>query len=201
MLWVLNALGLAIIVVRRRTVGIALIALQSLLLGALAITEVESSRSALIIAVAIGVGRGVVLPALLLRVVRSTREAGRLSTERPAFLRFVVALATITVAAVLVPRFGLEPHGAERAVIALVIGGIVIAAVRRSVVFQAIGFLVAENGIYLAGLTVPGGLPGALELALLFDLVVVLAVAGVFGSRIHEHFGTSDTTIMRELRD
>jgi hydrogenase-4 component E len=68
-------------------------------------------------------------------------------------------------------------------------------------VFQVVGFLVAENGVYLAGLAVAGGVPGAIELALLFDLVAVLAVAAAFGAKIHEEFGTSDTNLLRGLRD
>jgi len=101
----------------------------------------------------------------------------------------------------MVTELGLDTRGAGQGAVALVVLGIMIAALRRPVVFQAIGFLVAENGVYLAGLSVEGGLPGAVELALLFDLLVVLAVAGAFGAKIHEEFGTSDTTVLRRLRD
>jgi hydrogenase-4 membrane subunit HyfE len=48
---------------------------------------------------------------------------------------------------------------------------------------------------------VAGGIPAAIELALLFDVLAVLTVAAAFGSKIHEHFGTSDTSLLRELRD
>ncbi len=200
-LWALVALGFAVVAVRRRTLGIALLAGQSLLLGALAIAHAEGAPGELALAVVILLARGVVLPGLLLWVVRGTREPRRVASERFVLHRLVMAVGAVAVAAALVPALPLDDPGAEHVVIALLVQGIVIAAVRRAVVFQAVGFLVAENGVYLAGLTVAGGVPGALELALLFDLLAVLAVAAAFGSRIHERFGSSDTGLLRGLRD
>ena len=66
---------------------------------------------------------------------------------------------------------------------------------------QAVGFLVAENGVYLAALAAPGGLPGIVEIGVLFDLVIVVAVAAAFTTRIHDEFGTGDTTMLESLHD
>jgi hydrogenase-4 component E len=201
LLWALIGLGVAVVVVRRRTVGIGLVAAQSVLLGAAAIVDAVGDDFGLVVAGVVLVARGIVLPGLLLWVVRGTREPRRVASERFALPRLVLAVAAMVVAAALVPSFGLDQPGAEHAVAALVVLGIVIAAVRRPVVFQALGFVVAENAIYLAGLSVAGGIPAAIELALLFDVLAVLTVAAAFGSKIHEHFGTSDTSLLRELRD
>jgi hydrogenase-4 component E len=199
-MWALIGLGFAIVVVRRRTTAIGLVAVQSLLLGVLAVAEAVDTRAGLAVAAGALVARGIVLPLLLLRVVRVTREPRRV-VERHALARLVAAVVAVVVAAPLVPSFGLEEPGAENAAFSLVVLGIVIAATRGPVVLQAIGFLVAENGVYLAGLAVAGGLPGAIELGLLFDLLVVLAVAAAFGSKIHEEFGSGDTGLLRSLRD
>jgi hydrogenase-4 component E len=196
-LWALVTMGFAIVVVRRRSLGIALMAAQSTLLGVHAISDTHD----LLLAIGILAGRGIVLPVALLAVVRGTRERRRVSSELLALPRLVVAAGAVAVGAALVPSFGLIDPAAERAAIALLVLGIVIAAVRQAVVFQVVGFLVAENGVYLAGLAVAGGVPGAIELALLFDLVAVLAVAAAFGAKIHEEFGTSDTNLLRGLRD
>ena len=72
---------------------------------------------------------------------------------------------------------------------------------RRAAIFQALGFLVAENGLYVAALAVHGGLPAVIELGLVFDLVVVVVVAAAFSAKIHEHLGTGDTGLLGELRD
>jgi hydrogenase-4 component E len=196
-LWALVTMGFAIVVVRRRSLGIALMAAQSTLLGVHAISDTHD----LLLAIGILAGRGIVLPVALLAVVRGTRERRRVSSELLALPRLVVAAGAVAVGVALVPSFGLIDPAAERAAIALLVLGIVIAAVRQAVVFQVVGFLVAENGVYLAGLAVAGGVPGAIELALLFDLVAVLAVAAAFGAKIHEQFGTSDTNLLRGLRD
>jgi len=154
-MWALIGLGFGIVVVRRRTTAIALVAAQSLLLGALAVAEAADARTGLAIAAGALIARAIVLPLLLLRVVRVTREPRRV-VERHALARLVGAVVAVVVAAPLVPAFGLERAGAENAAFALVVLGIVIAAVRGPVVLQAVGFLVAENGVYLAGLAVAG---------------------------------------------
>jgi hydrogenase-4 component E len=200
LMWALIGLGFGIVVVRRRTTAIAVVAAQSLLLGAVAVSEAIDTRAGLAVAAGGLIARGILLPMLLLRIVRATREPRRV-VERPALVRLVGAVLAVVVAATLVPAFGLEEAGAENAAAALVVLGIVIAAVRGPVVLQAVGFLVAENGVYLAGLAVAGGLPGAIELGLLFDLLVVLAVAAAFGSKIHEEFGSGDSALLRGLRD
>jgi hydrogenase-4 component E len=200
LIWALIGLGFGIVVVRRRTTAIGLVAAQSLLLGGLAIGEAIDTRAGLAVAAGALIARAIVLPLLLLRVVRVTREPRRV-VERHALARLLGVVVAVVVAAPLVPAFGLEPAGAENAAFALVVAGIVIAAVRGPVVLQAVGFLVAENGVYLAGLAVAGGLPGAIELGLLFDLLVVLAVAAAFGSKIYEEFGSGDTRLLRGLRD
>jgi hydrogenase-4 membrane subunit HyfE len=48
---------------------------------------------------------------------------------------------------------------------------------------------------------VPGGLPVFIELGLVFDLVVVVSVAGAFSAKIHEELGTGDTSLLGSLRD
>jgi hydrogenase-4 component E len=199
-MWALIGLGLGIVVMRRRTTAIGLVAAQSLLLGALAVSEAADAGTGLAIAAGALIARAIVLPLLLLRIVRVTREPRRV-VERHALARLVGAVVAVVIAAPLVPDIGLDEPGAENAAFALVVLGIVIAAVRGPVVLQAVGFLVAENGVYLAGLAVAGGLPGAIELGLLFDLLVVLAVAAAFGSKIHEEFGSGDTGLLRGLRD
>jgi hydrogenase-4 component E len=199
-LWALVVLGLAEVVVRRRSMGVALVAAQSLVLGALAFDTADGT-SGLIVAGAILAVRGVALPLLLGRAIARTREPRRIASDRTALGRLVLAVAAVIAAAALVPAFGLTSAGAEHATVALLVLGILIAMLRGSVVFQAIGFLVAENGVYLATLSVGAGLPAIIELGLLADLVLAVAVAAAFGARIHERFGTSDTTLMRSLRD
>lgn len=200
-IWLLVATSLLVVVVRRRRVAIVAVAAQSLVLGAQALSDAAGASTALAVAGAILLAKALVLPALLFVVVRRTREAGRIVTERHPLARLVVATTAALALVALVPRFGLTEADAEHAAVALVALGIATAVVRRAAIFHALGFLVAENGLYLAALAAPGGLPSVIELGLVFDLVVVVSVAGAFSAKIHEELGTGDTSLLGGLRD
>lgn len=198
--WALVALGFAIVVARRRSAAVALLAVQSLLLGALALHEARTAGALLLPAVVL-LARGIALPLVLARVTALTREPRRLAAERFALGRLVAAVAVVLGTVALAPPLGLAPPVTARAAIALVVLGLAVAALRRSVVFQAIGLLVAENGVYLASLAVAGGMPGAIELGLCCDLMVTVAVVALLGTQIHARLGSGDTGLLETLRD
>jgi hydrogenase-4 membrane subunit HyfE len=81
-----------------------------------------------------------------------------------------------------------------------VLVGIAIVVARRPVFFQLLGLIVAENGLSLLAVSVPGGLPYVIELGALFDLALVVTVAAAFTTRIHSELGTGDTELLRGLR-
>lgn len=155
-IWSLVVSALLVVVVRRRSVAIVVVAAQSLILGAQAIADASGESTALLVAGAVLLAKGVVLPVLLIAVVTRTREASRIATERHPLARLTLALAVALGLAALVPRFGLTSAGAEHAAVGLVALGIATAIVRRPAIFQALGFLLAENGLYLAALAAPG---------------------------------------------
>lgn len=200
-IWLLVISAIGVVIVRRRSVAIALVALQSLLLGAQAIANAAGESTALLVAGAVLVVKAIVLPALLAMIVLRTREPGLMTSERHPLARLTLALAVALAIVTLVPRFGLPHAGVEHAAVGLVAMGIATAVVRRPAIFQALGFLLAENGLYLAALSAPGGLPVFIELGLVFDLVVVVSVAGAFSAKIHEELGTGDTSLLGGLRD
>ena len=201
LIWALVISALGVVVVRRRRVAIGLVALQSLLLGAQAIADASGESAALLVAGIVLIAKAVVLPALLWFVVARTREERRMTSERHPLGRLMIALAAALAIVALVPPFGLKDAGVEHAAVGLVALGIATAVVRRPAIFQALGFLVAENGLYLAALGAPGGLPAFIELGLVFDLIVVVSVAGAFSAKIHEELGTGDTSLLGGLRD
>jgi hydrogenase-4 component E len=195
----LAATGLGVVVVRRRSVAIALVAAQSLALGIAAIVHGIGESAALSTAGVALIAKAVALPALLLWVVRRTREPRLIAEERHALTRAVAAAALTLTLVALVPE--VLPESAQRAAVALLALGIAIAVLRRATIFHALGFLVAENGLYVAALSAPGGLPAVIELGLVFDLVLVVVVAAAFSAKIHEQLGTGDTSLLGELRD
>jgi hydrogenase-4 component E len=199
--WGLVASSLAVIVVRRRSLAIALVALQSLGLGVYAITQGSRTSTALAVTGIVLIAKALALPALLLLTVRRARKERLIATELPAPARLAIAVGFALAVEQLIPRFGLPDAGVEHAAVGLLALGILTAVVRRAVLFQALGFLMAENGIYLAGLSLPGGLPVFIELGLVFDLVVIVSVAAAFAAKIHEQLGSGDSSLLGVLRD
>jgi hydrogenase-4 component E len=196
-----TALALTILIARRRTVAVWLVGVQSVALGVYALVHGVNESTALVIGGVLLVGKGVLLPVGLARLVRRTREPRRITGELPPLTRATIAAATTLAAIELVPPLGLDSRAAGQGAVALVVLGVLIAVLRRSAVLHAVGFLVAENGVYLAALAAPGGLPAVVEIGLLFDLVLVVAVAAAFTTRIHDEFGTGDTAVLGSLHD
>lgn len=199
--WVAVGLGLGVVFVRRRSAAIALVTAQTLLIaiGALVLTP-ERTTEFFIVSFAL-LARAVAIGAVLLWSLRRTREPGPLWSGVAPLLRFVVAGVAALGVTWLVPSFGLRSRASEQATVALVVLGISIVASRRATLFQALGILVAENGIALAATAVKGGLPIVIELGAVFDLILIVAVATAFHERIFGELGTGDTGLLRGLRD
>jgi hydrogenase-4 component E len=194
------ALGFAVIVVRRRSVAIAALAAQSLALGVIA-AELAGGHSGEVVVAGLLLGKAIVLPALLYLLIRRTPEAGLVAAAASAIVRLAAAGAVALCAVVLIPPLGLGAPHTEHTAFALVLVGITIVVLRRPILFQLIGLVVAENGLSLLAVSVPGGLSYVVEFGALFDLALIVTVAAAFAQRIHTDLGTGDTELLRGLRD
>ena len=195
------ALGLAVVVVRRRSVAIALVAAQSLALGIGALGLTSGRSSDFLVASLVLLTKALVLPVLLYAVMLRTREPRLVVAAAGPLMRLALAGAVALAAATLVPRLGLSSAHTERTAVALLLVGVAIVVARRPVLFQLLGLIVAENGLSLLAISVPGGLSYVIELGALFDLALVVTVAAAFTHRIHAELGTGDTELLRGLRD
>jgi hydrogenase-4 component E len=201
LVWVILALGLGCVAMRRRSVVVALVGVQSLCVAVLAVALVPSRPSEFLPAALSLVARAIVIGVLLVIAIRRTRHALPGGEETVPLSRLVVAGAIIAALVALIPAFGLASHLAERGAVTLIATGLALLVTRRATVMQVVALLVAENGIAVAAVNVAGGLPIAVELGVAFDLVLVVTVAVVFHDRIFDVFGTTDTRILRGLRD
>jgi hydrogenase-4 component E len=192
--WALVGLGIAVLVVRRRSIGVGLVTAQALLLAGYAL-----GHATVLAAVALG-ARGIGLAIVFLVVVARTREPRPVRSDIAPLVRGGAAVAFALVLTWLIPEIGLSSRNAERAVLALVAFGIAAAAMRRATLFQVIGIVLIENGIAIAALTLPGT-SSLIELGIALDLTLVVFVAAVFHERIFAEFGAGDTGALRSLRD
>jgi hydrogenase-4 component E len=194
------AVGLAVIVVRRRSVAIALLAAQSLALGVVAV-NLAGGRSGEVLVAGVLLSKAIVLPALLYLLIRRTPEARPVAAAAGPMVRLAAAGAVALCAVLLMPPLGLGAAHTEHTAVALVLVGITIVIARRPILFQLLGLVVAENGLSLLAVSVPGGLSYVIEFGALFDLALIVTVAAAFAQRIHSDLGTGDTELLRGLRD
>ena len=197
--WTLVALGLAVLVVRRRSLAVGLVTAQALVLVGFALGEAETSGDVLA-ALALAV-RAAVLAGLFLLLVSRTRLRRPVRARVPPFGRAGIAVALALTLTWLVPAIGLSSRDAERGVLALLAFGVATAALRRATLFQIIGIVLVENALALAALQVPGGSSVAIELGVALDLILVALVSVVFYERIFVEFGAGDSAALRALRD
>ena len=192
LVWLLVALGLGVVVVRRRSVAVALVTAQALVLAVSAAQDDAASAAVLAI-------RAVALGALLLLVVSRTREPRPVRAGIAPIARAGLAVGFALALTWLVPAIGLESRTAERGVLALIAFGLTAAATRRATLFQVLGIVLCENGLALAALQLPGGSSTAIELGVAFDLTLVAVVAAVFHERIFAEFGAGRHGCVAEL--
>jgi hydrogenase-4 component E len=198
LLWVLLGLGLLVLMVRRRSIAVAAVTAQALILVVFALEEADAVGER--VSAAALVARAVALASFFFVLITRTRETrpvrARVAPLRRAGLGVALALALSW----LVPMAGLGTPETGRAVLALVAFGLVVAWTRRATLFQILGVVLVENGLALAALQLPNA-SWLIEIGVAFDLMLVALVAGVFHERIFAEFGAGDTGALRSLRD
>jgi hydrogenase-4 membrane subunit HyfE len=197
--WTLVALGLAAVVVRRRSVAVGLVTVQALLLAGAA-AAVAATVDDATAALALGL-RGVALAALFLVIVSRTRETRQVRASATPLVRAGLAIALALAFIWLIPPIGLDSSQAERAMLALVAFGAAIVATRRATLHQLLGIVIVENGLVLGAIQLPGGGSLAIEVGVALDLMLIALVAVVFHERIFAEFGSGDTAALESLRD
>jgi hydrogenase-4 component E len=196
----LVATGFGIVLVRRRGLAIVLVGAQALLLGIGALS-LDTGGGGMAVAGVILLVRGAVLPALLLVARSRTREPALVVPATTMVVRLVVAAAVVAVVVAALPPLGLGDPAVEHGAVALLCLGIATVVTRRPAILQIIGVIVAENGVYLLAISVPGGLPSVVELGVLLDLLLLVTVTVAFSRKIHEEVGSGDVDLLRGLRD
>jgi hydrogenase-4 component E len=199
LLWVLIAMGLTVVVVRRRSVAVALVTAQALILVGIALYDAAGAGD--VVAGGALAIRAVALATLFLLLVSRTRELRPVHARVPPLVRAGAAIAFALTLTFLMPTLGLDSRDGERAVLGLVAFGIVTVATRRATLFHVLGIVLVENGLALAALELPGGASLAVELGVAVDLMLIALVAGVFHERIFAEFGAGDSAALRTLRD
>ncbi|MDI6880204.1 MAG: hydrogenase [Desulfitobacteriaceae bacterium] len=84
--------------------------------------------------------------------------------------------------------------------IAMLLIGLLVMMTRKLAVMQIVGFLIMENGLFLAGVGTTHGMPLVVELGIFLDMLIGVLVMGILTFRIQSSFGSINTEKLRNLR-
>ena len=181
-------------------------ALQGMVLGIMPLLiENEWRVMVLVIAVATVFMKGIVIPSLLRRAMRTAnidRDLNPLIGFLPSLL---LGAAGMIGAVVLARRLPLLPEHGESLLVAgslaSVLTGLLLLIGRSKAISQVCGYLILENGIYLFGLLLIHSTPLMVEGGILLDLTVAVFVTGIIMDRIQRAFDSLDTRKLTVLRE
>ncbi len=148
--------------------------------------------------------KALVIPALLARQVR------RRGTDTEAEPIGGVPIAMLVCGALVVIAFSQTRalFGAGVSIlasclpvsVATTLVGLFVMVSRRRALMQVVGLVLTENAIFLAAVSLTYGMPLVVEMGVLLDLLVGIAMFGLFVERIEETLGDSDTTRLTTLK-
>jgi hydrogenase-4 component E len=200
-LWAALGLGVGTVLVRRRSVAIALLALQSMLVSATALVLAPGRSEEFLTAALVLLIKAIFITALLGLAVSRTREVRPVRAGIDPLVRLGVTLAGVLALNVLIPAIAGLDATLQQTSLGILAAGIATIVLRRATILQLVGLLVAENGLALAAVSIHGGLPVLIDLGALFDLTLLISVAVAFHDRIFTLLGTGDSALLRELHD
>jgi hydrogenase-4 component E len=181
-------------------------ALQGMVLGIMPLViEHELRVMVLVVAIATVVKKGLVIPALLRRAMRTAN----IDRDLYPLIGFVPSLLLgaggMIGAVVLARQLPLLPEHRESLLVAgslaSVLAGLLLLIGRSKAIAQVCGYLILENGIYLFGLLLIHSVPLLVEGGILLDLTVAVFVTGIIVDRIQRAFDTLDTRMLTVLRE
>ncbi len=157
------------------------------------------------VAVVVFAVKGLVIPSLLARVVRTdpgSREADPLINV-PASL--VVASGLIVLSFLVAGQFtGLLSDPVTRLAplgLATVLIGFFLLVTRRKAISQIVGLLLVDNGVALVAFVLTAGVPLLVELGVSLDVLLAVVVLQVLVAAMRVRFGHLDLDQLRELHD
>lgn len=191
---------------RRTLAAITAYRFNSLALGGIALTVAFATGAhhiALAALLVIAV-KGITIPSLLRK--QALRGGGALETEPyfgvPAGMLVCGALVVIAFSQTRA-LFGSGVTILASCLpvsVATTLVGLFLMVSRKQALMQVVGLVILENAIFLAAVSLTYGMPLVVEMGVLLDLLVGVALLGLFVSRIEQTHGSGDTTKLSDLK-
>jgi len=203
-LFLLSALSA---VIQRRVAGAILgYAWNSRALAAIAAVVASSTgeRQIWIAAALVLATKGILIP----RLLRRTAVRGRAREEAESFVGATTAMLLCGVLVVIGFTQTRALFGASRTIlasclpisVATALVGLFQMVSHRAALAQVVGLVLIENAIFLAAISLTYGMPLVVEMGVLLDVMVGVALLGFFVARIEESFDSADTSLLTSLK-
>ncbi len=205
MLLLLTSFG--IVAQRRLSACVDLFALQSVFLAMTAalvafFTGITHLYVAALLAIAI---KAIVIPRILKRIIEHInvkREVEFVINIPPSLLICgVLVILAFSITRPLGGLGGLPTKDSLAVALAIVLIGFFTMIARKKAVTQVVGFMVVENGLFLAATSAAYGMPLIVELGLSFDLLVAALIIGIYAHRLQDAFDSVDVSKLTGLKE
>lgn len=199
-------LNLRLMGVSRLGACVQTVAIQALVIGALALLSQPKPGfwTVALVAAATALKAGV-LPAMVHRAMRETgvvREIDPLVGYTLSVLigtgMFVLSL--MAARSLQVPSAG-GTHWLVSGTLFTMLTGLFLIVARRKAITQVLGFITMENGIYLFGVTFAIHEPWLVQAGVLLDVFAAVFIMGIMVCHINREFDHIDTNRLSDLKD
>ena len=194
-------------ITKRNSTAVSLYFIQSLAIAVLLFHPLIENFSPVIMLMAVLTlaVKAVVAPLFFLRLVKRHQLKFSASTylNTPLTLIAIAILTALTNSQILSHIASIEPS--SRKILSLAIAVVLVSFFliinRKGAISQIIGILSLENGIVAFALFSGLEQSPALQIGIMFDLLVWVIIATVFISMIYKQFGSLDVTAMKHLKE
>jgi len=194
-------------ITKRNSTAVSLYFIQSLAIAVLLFHPLIENFSPVIMLMAVLTlaVKAVVAPLFFLRLVKRHQLKFSASTylNTPLTLIAIAILTALTNSQILSHIASVEPP--SRKILSLAIAVVLVSFFliinRKGAISQIIGILSLENGIVAFALFSGLEQSPALQIGIMFDLLVWVIIATVFISMIYKQFGSLDVTAMKHLKE
>ncbi|HZK52901.1 MAG TPA: hydrogenase [Desulfosporosinus sp.] len=163
----------------------------------------NGSLEVIIFGVLLLIAKAGIIPIVLRRVLKesNTEWVGEIYLKRALSLVFAGGL-TLMAYEVTQPLMAL--HSTYRiglaVAIALIFHGLLLMMTRKVAIVQALGILLIDNGIFLAGFFLTQGMPLLVEFGTAFDILVGVVIIGILSRQMLENYDSLNVDHMRSLK-
>ncbi len=190
------------VLLRRMLPSVFVLALQGLLLAAVALVF-NPNPAGILTAVLVLLAKVIAVPWLLHRTTGRASAFSLAEQVTPwTYLGVVgVLLAGRLLSHHIAPAaFGATASSLASAALVATMLGLLVVATRRLLPSQMLGLALTENGLYAAGAALAHGLPLLLDLGVLLDLLLALLLLAWLTGHVQTAWGHVDADQLNELR-